>query len=327
MNVFIDTNIYLTFFHMSHDDLEELNKVFVLQKNNNITLWMPDQVVDEFRRNRETKLADAIKRFSEEKFNNQIPQMVKEYPEYENLRNAKKDFETAKNAVLTKLKKDIGSKSLKADQLVSSIMLQAKRVTASAKTLAAAKTRFDRGNPPGKNRSYGDAISWECLLSDVPNGEDLFLITDDSDYFSPLNQDQLNGFLAEEWETKKSAKLFVYRRLSQFLTNKFPLAKLASELEKEVQIKNLAESRSFARTHEVISELTKFADFTPPQVNDIVGAYISNSQVRWIICDQDVKVFAHFLLDKYSTIIDDEHAEKFQEFIRQCEDADEEVPF
>lgn len=82
MNVFIDTNIYLTFFHLSHDDLEELNKVFVLQKSNNITLWMTDQVVEEFRRNREAKLADALKRFSEERLNNQIPQMVKEYPEY-----------------------------------------------------------------------------------------------------------------------------------------------------------------------------------------------------------------------------------------------------
>lgn len=327
MNVFIDTNIYLTFFHLSHDDLEELNKVFVLQKSNNITLWMTDQVVEEFRRNREAKLADALKRFSEERLNNQIPQMVKEYPEYDALRSSIKNFETAKNAVLAKLKRDIDSKSLKADQLISSIILQSKLVTATDRVLAAAKTRFDRGNPPGKNRSYGDAINWECLLSHVPKGEDLFLVTDDGDYFSPLNPDQFNGFLAEEWETKRKAKLFVYRRLSQFLADKFPSAKLASELEKEVQIKNLAESRSFARTHEVLGELTRFADFTPPQVNDIIGAYLSNGQVRWIICDQDIKDFGRFLLDKYATVIEAEQLEKFRELTSQCEEGAEEIPF
>ena len=85
MNVFIDTKIYLTFYHLSNEDLEELRKVFVLQKSSKISIWLPNQVVDEFNRNREGKIADALKRFKEEKLNNQIPQMVKEYSDYSEL--------------------------------------------------------------------------------------------------------------------------------------------------------------------------------------------------------------------------------------------------
>lgn len=328
MNLFIDTNIYLTFYHLSNDDLEELNKVFILQKSSNITLWVTEQVEHEFKRNREVKIADALKRFREEKLNNQIPQMVKEYPEFDDLKKAIKSFDTAKNTVLDKLKRDINSKSLKADQLISAIFSQSKRATTSAAILSSAKLRFDCGNPPGKNESYGDAISWECLLTNIPKGEDLYLITEDGDYYSPLNSEQLNGYLKEEWESRKNSELHIYRRLSQFLADKFPSAKLATELEKELTIKNLAESRSFARTHEVISELNRFTDFTPPQINDIVGACLSNRQVQWIICDQDVKNFIEQIIAKYGSMIEFDRLDMLKIHLEQCvEVKNEDVPF
>jgi hypothetical protein len=39
MNVFIDTNILLSFFYLSGDDLEELKKLIVLLQKDKVKLW------------------------------------------------------------------------------------------------------------------------------------------------------------------------------------------------------------------------------------------------------------------------------------------------
>jgi PIN domain len=72
MNLFIDTNIYLTFYHYSSDDLEELKKLAVAIKSGEITLYSTQQIQDEFKRNRESKIADALKRFNEQKLGTQV---------------------------------------------------------------------------------------------------------------------------------------------------------------------------------------------------------------------------------------------------------------
>jgi predicted nucleic acid-binding protein len=100
LNIFIDTNILLTFFHYASDDLEELKKLIVLLKQGEVTLYTPSQVVDEFRRNRETKLADALKRFREQKISGAIPQFCHDYPEYQAIRAAQKKYEEQCAALL-----------------------------------------------------------------------------------------------------------------------------------------------------------------------------------------------------------------------------------
>ncbi len=62
MNVFIDTNVFLSFCHLTNYDLEELRKLKVLLEKGNVVLHLLDQTVDESRRNRESKIADALKR-------------------------------------------------------------------------------------------------------------------------------------------------------------------------------------------------------------------------------------------------------------------------
>ncbi len=48
MNIFIDTNIFLSFFHFSSDDLEELKKLAVFLRRGKVRLWLPEQVVRNF---------------------------------------------------------------------------------------------------------------------------------------------------------------------------------------------------------------------------------------------------------------------------------------
>ena len=92
MNIFIDTNIFLSFYHFSNDDLEELNKLSLLLQQGKTKLYLPEQVVQEFRRNRDNKIADALKQLREQKLDLRFPQFCKEYDEYENLRQLQRSY-------------------------------------------------------------------------------------------------------------------------------------------------------------------------------------------------------------------------------------------
>jgi len=320
MNVFIDANIFLSFYHLTNEDLEELRKALVLHDNKKINIWLPDQVKDEFVRNRHIKIADAVKRFEEEKLNNQIPQMMRGYEEHSKLREATRSYNDAKQKIKEKLLADVESKSLVADQVVESIFSKASKVEISQALFLKAKLRSDRGNPPGKVGSYGDAINWECLLESIPSGQDLYIISEDGDYFSKLFKDKLNEFLSDEWTRIKMSQLFLYKSVSSFLCEHFPSAKLASELEKECAISDLAASSNFASSHSIIAKLERYAEFTKTQVDEVLRAAVSNNQVAWIVRDEDVSKFIARILDRYEAIADAELVAKVKELMPEASD-------
>ncbi len=289
LHLYIDTNAYLTFYHLTSDDLEELKKLQVLiGKTKQIQLHLPEQTSDEFFRNRETKIADALKRFKEEKLNNQFPQISKEYPEYNKMREAIKEFDKNKSKLLDKLNKDIFDNSLAADNIIKELFDKAKYHPTSGDILQLAKTRFDLGKPPGKNKSYGDALNWEVLLKNIPEDEDLYFISDDKDFYSEINQAYFNSYLLDEWHRLKHSRIYYYRRVSEFFKAKFPDIKIASEYEKELLIKELASRGSFAGARETLKKLSMFEEFSTEQINDFVKACYSNNQIYWIRNDGDI---------------------------------------
>lgn len=304
MHLFIDTNIYLAFYHFSSDDLEELQKLLVLLDNKSLTLYVTQQVIDEYERNRENKLADALGRFREIKLNHQYPQLCQAYPEYQSLRDLQRKFEASHSALLSKLDTDIGEQSLKADQLLKSLFRKATRVKRSDNLVERARRRVEVGNPPGKAGSLGDAINWESLLDGVPDAQDIYFIADDGDWASALDRYQFKAFLFNEWALRKSACIFYYRRLATFFKENFPDIKLATELEKELAIKKFAKSVNFGTTHVAVAKLSQFADFTPVQANEIVGAALSNNQIGWIATDDDVKAFLTSIVEKHGEQLD-----------------------
>lgn len=67
-NLFIDSNIWLSLYHFTSDDLTQFEKLKdFLDKD--IRLWIPHQVYDEVLRNREAKIQDAFKKFDFQKSN------------------------------------------------------------------------------------------------------------------------------------------------------------------------------------------------------------------------------------------------------------------
>ena len=77
-NLFIDTNIWLSLYHFTNDDLNQFNKLKDLL-DDEVRLFVPRQVKDEITRNRESKLKDALSSFEIKDI--KYPAFCKEYGE------------------------------------------------------------------------------------------------------------------------------------------------------------------------------------------------------------------------------------------------------
>ena len=315
MQLFIDTNIYLAFYQLTSEDLEELNKLIVLIEKGDVTLYVTNQVCSELSRNREIKIAEAINRLREQHLNLQFPQMCKDYPEYALLRDHQKLFEDNHATLIKALVEDSERNRLKADKTIDKLFTSSKPLETTPQIVSRARLRIDIGNPPGKNGSLGDAISWELLLEKLPKSEDLFFITGDRDYSSPLSKGKFREFLLNEWHSIKNSDLFYYERLSHFFKDRFPQIKLATELEKNFIIQRLASSPNFATTHSLVARLQNFSEFTPTEVNAIVTATLSNKQITWIANDGDVQEFLQRIIESFHTCIDADSLAKLHELL------------
>lgn len=293
-NLFIDSNIWLSLYHFTSDDLMQFKKLKELN-GKDIRLFVPQQVYNEVKRNREAKLKDAFKQFEIKAI--QFPVFCKEYEEYE-------QFSEDYNSMLKRYKNwkekidsDIKAQSLPADKIIDEFFDAAKLLECDS-VVEKAFIRYRTGNPPGKDDKYGDAINWECLLSEVPDKEDIYFISSDKDYRSELFDDAMNPFLVGEWKEKKHSNIFFYRNLVLFLKEHFADIQLKNEQDKDKQelISQLLHSRNFASTHGIIAMMCKHDGWTESQIEDICSAVETNNQVGWILSDTDVSDFYCHLL-------------------------------
>jgi rRNA-processing protein FCF1 len=325
VNLFIDTNIFLAFYHFSNDDLEELKKLLALIRTEKVNLILPEQVIDEFKRNRDNQISHGLKLLSDQRLNNQFPQFCKEYSEYNEMRKAIEDYDGARKRLLKRLQKDIEKNALKADAIIDELFDLATIIKTDDELYEDAVVRFNKGNPPGKDKSYGDAINWTALLKSAHDSEikDIDIVTDDSDYASSLDPKKLKPFLENEWQEEIGGDAVLYKRLSDYFGEKFEEIKLADEYEKEHLIKALAESPNFRTTHRVIWELDQFSSFTKGQAEDILKAALTNSQVRQIKDDRDVRNFLQEIVTTNENVVDGKLLQEFSEAYAFEDDEDD----
>ena len=318
MNLFIDTNVFLSFYHFTKDDLEEIQKLVVLIDNEDVTLWLTEQVKDEFARNRESKLHEAMKKLRDQQKKAQFPQICKGYEEFKEICNLQKEYQDLLTSLVNKVADDVYKRTLKADTQISFLFEKAKFISTSKELASRAQHRVSIGNPPGKNGSLGDSINWEALLENLDSGENLYLIADDKDYYSMLDNSKIKDFLYDEWREKKSADVVYYQRLSLFFNDHYPQIKLAAEYELDSLIRELSNSPSFWRTHYAIEKLGKYSNFDEQQVNQLVDALLNNNQITRIICDDDVLEFYEGMHSKYRKKIADEKRFLMEELFQDC---------
>jgi hypothetical protein len=111
-----------------------------------------------------------------------------------------------------------------------------------------------------------------------------------------------------------------------FLKANYPDIDLASETEKDLLIRNLAYSENFASTHGVVAQLLRYSDFTQAQINEIVLAAISNTQVYWIIGDSDIKDFLESIIKDREHQIEPDNLAELKSYLEFTEEEDE-IPF
>lgn len=291
MHVFVDTNILLSFYHYSSDELDALNDVFADHEHGSATVYVTEQVKDEFVRNRDGKIKDAIKKFNDSKVHPQFPSFMKGYEEYERLREIAEEAKQLSKSILKKINDCIAKEKLPADKLISKIFRDSNSTKVTTKRMDVANTRLARGNPPGKKGSLGDAINWEILLEKVPNDNDVHIISADGDYYSVLDEHKPSAFIVKEWKRKKKGKIYVYRTLSEFTKEHFDGIAFSYDKDKQELIERLENSGNFARTHDLVAQLDKYPYFSLKEVIEILDAAESNSQFGWLVTDYDVSDF------------------------------------
>ncbi len=126
-NLFLDTNVLLSFYHFTKDDLEELKKLIVLLKKSGVSLYLPPQVKDEFLRNRETKIKESLKKLEEHQIKTAFPEISKDYVEYKELQKLKEKYEETYVRLITSIRRDAKEAKLKADTITTELFSLGKK--------------------------------------------------------------------------------------------------------------------------------------------------------------------------------------------------------
>lgn len=164
-NLFIDANIWLSLFHYTSDDLEQFSKLKKLL-GHDIRLFVPEQIYNEVYRNRENKIKDALDKF--EKFDLSFPVFFKNYEEYDEFHQKYGELKGKHKEWLKKVKQDIADQTSPADIVLKDFFENIDLLQTTPEIVQRGVLRYNIGNPPGKDKKYGDAINWETLLESVP---------------------------------------------------------------------------------------------------------------------------------------------------------------
>lgn len=295
--LFLDANVYLSFYLFGNDDLEEMEKAVKLIKDEEITLYSNPQLKREIARNRSGKIAQGMADVRKRSVGKEYPIYFKDYPEYEALRDAEKELAKAHKSLLAKAQKDISDGTLKADVLIHDLLELATELPEDDNLISKADLRCRLGNPPGKHGSIGDAMHWISLL-DSPAWK-IDIVSLDGDFASSLDPNSIHPFLGDEWkEGQVVGTAALFRSLKDYFKQRFPKISLSAEFEKDSLVQRLVESSNFQETHATIEELSKHSGYTKRQTRNLILALIENSQVGWIATDTD-------LLEFYTTLEND----------------------
>ena len=318
MHVFIDTNIFLSFYQCSNEDLGELAKLSNYIRDEKVCLYVPEQVQNEFLRNRDSTINEEMRRLRNPNLPSQFPRMCMDYDEYKSLHKSLQKCIKEYKALLEVLENNIANESLQADALITQVFTVSLTPPITDEIIAAARTRIDLGNPPGKPNSIGDAINWEILLDSVPNGQDLYVVSKDSDFRSPRNKEKFNSYLEKEWNSTKNSDLHFFTTLADACKSLSLNVRLSEYIDKSNSIRDFAFSPNFQSTHMAVTKLVTFNyDFNTEQFNDIIRSATSNTQIEWIFWDLDIQDFFQNLLNGRMHHIYRETLEVFQPWLRE----------
>ena len=355
LHLFIDTNIFLNFYSFSDDKLEILDELIELTAPGQMTVHLPKQVENELKRNRESKLQFAMSDFKKAQIPTAVPHHMRGTEAARQYDEAVKSAEQAKKHLIANAISLALRNELEVDQKLARLFEKASRHPEDDEQYQKALVRMNKGNPPGKAQSIGDRYIWETLLSRVPDG-DLFIISKDGDYASPLTMDKTSrplAYLADEWtESKAGGRLTIFRTINEVVDYykslqtqpeaedllpaeaqqapevvlddqrpipEEPAPEVVAQPEAvpaiprelvEAAIEHLVDSGNFTTTHSAVANLKNYLHhLTKQDAERLFEAATENTQIRWIMSDEDVNDLYLSLVTKWVTEVDPELAD------------------
>jgi predicted nucleic acid-binding protein len=306
LHFFIDTNVLLSFYSFTQDDLTRLEQLAAHVEKGTFVILTTSHVENEFTRNREKKIAESRKEIKSQRLDMNLPRLCDPYEQTKELRRLAAEYSQVHAALVAQIDEDAHTRVLRADQLIGRFFSGAHQIEVTSEIIEKARVRVELGNPPGKRGSIGDAVNWEALLAYRPSDE-LFFVTDDKDFYSPLDRTRAHEFLTSEWGATVRAPIAFVHRLSE-LPDSVPHEVLPMDDapdERDELASALLSSVNFARTHALISALARIPRFTARQASDLVAA-LDNSQVGWILGDDDVHSFYEWLAETHGADLPEE---------------------
>lgn len=219
LQVYIDTNVYLSLLAAKATVTPEMSKFLALCENGSLQLYLPRQTEDEYFSNREDVVANTIRDLRKAGAIGAFPPIVDEHTLGEEAKRLRRELAATIQTVETWYSAAAQKHELPFDGWFSQIVTNSHRIENTPDILAKAKQRAAAHLPPGKSEDLGDRLIWECLLEASSFCEDLHLITSDQkDYRSPLDPSEPRRKLREEWDNTNWGSVYLYGSIDEFLT-------------------------------------------------------------------------------------------------------------
>ena len=320
-HIFIDANIFVSFFEIKSDNLSELEKLVGLVKSKAAMLWLPEQTKREFWRNREKSIKKYLQDFEQLNSLGTPPLLVREHRDFDELKNKAEEVGVLRREIAKSIKENIDKQKTNADKIIRKLFDVAIPIDTDNEEIF--KSSWQRSLchlPPGKSDDIGDRLCWVGLLKSLPEKATLHIVSDDSDYKNEGFSDDIRPYLEYEWRSKNGGTVKLWNRISQIISELFPDAENAIESEKTILALGLKNSHNFETTHELIDKLTKFENYNSEQLRFICEAIIENTQVKWIRSDNDVKEFYKKFIQDYKKKIGKEYLQEITSLIADDEE-------
>lgn len=306
-HLFVDTNVFLDFYTLSAEDIEELRKLATLVQQGSVALYVTQQIRHEFLRNRDKKIRDTLFQINEGFQALNAPSFLADYPAHQNLQEAINHYEYYYTKLVDQFTHDAKTHNLLADQLIAELFQVSHFIPFSQETYNTAAQRVYLGDPPGKHFSFGDAINWLSLLERVPDQQDLYFIGGDKDFSSAIDRHDFHQFLLSEWQQQKGGTVHYYfQGLGRFFRDNHPHVVYATDFLRARLVDELQQSGSFARTRRILHELKAYEDFTAAEIETLAKAIIFNNQILWIREETAVKETLSLIIQKHANLLDED---------------------
>lgn len=159
----------------------------------------------------------------------------------------------------------------------------------------------------------------DLSVDDLVLGVDLGLLKSIFDYDNL--EEELHTFKEHRQRVIKSEGIEGYIDIGTdgvLIANKHKLQEVLNRDEvkhNDGTVNRLINSDSFSETHHVLKLFNESNVFSVRQVNDLVRAALENSQIRWVVSDDDVASFYRKIVNDYESVIDSDMKKEIYELL------------